>query len=399
MAKSKPKHALLSASGAARWLECTPSARLEETFPKKSSSYADEGTAAHDICELAARYQLDELSEKKYVNAVSKFKKTNAQYYSAEMLECAVDYGRFIKETVDGVRLECPDAIVELEAKSLDFTDWAPEGFGTGDCIIVADDLLEIIDFKYGKGVRVDAYNNPQMRLYALGAIKRYGDLYDIKRVRMTIIQPRISCEPSSEELSYDELIDWAENYVKPRAVLAFAGEGEFNPTEETCKFCRAKESCRARADKNLALFDEAPDTLLITSDEAGEILAKAADIKAWLKDLEAFVTKTLFANTPVEGWKLVEGRSVRKLGDEEKVVAALVEVGIDDAELYTRSLIPLTAMEKTFGKKIIGEALKDLISKPAGRPTLVPVSDKRVAFSPEGAILEAFDDYEEGEE
>ena len=393
------KHALLSASGAARWLECTPSARLEETLPKKSSSYADEGTAAHDLCELAARYWLGELSEKKYENAVAKFKKANAQYYSAEMMECAVDYGQFIKETVDAMRMDCPDAVVELEARSLDFSEWAPEGFGTGDCIIVADDLLEIIDFKYGKGVRVDAFNNPQMRLYALGAVKRYGALYDIRRVRMTIIQPRINREPSREEMLLDELMDWAENYVKPRAALAFAGEGDFNPTEDTCKFCRAKEQCRARADKNLALFDEAPDLLLISVDEAGEILAKAADIKAWLKDLEALVTKTLFEGSAVEGWKLVEGRSNRKLGDEEKVIEAMVEAGYDDAELYTRSLIPLTAMEKAYGKKVIAEVLGDLITKPPGKPTLAPASDKREVFSPEGAILDAFDDNDDFEE
>jgi len=394
----KKKHALLSASGASRWLECTPSARLEETLPKKSSSYADEGTAAHDLCELTARHKLGELTEKKYENAVAKFKKTNAQYYSAEMMECAEDYGQFIKETVDAMRLECLDAIVELEARSLDFSDWAPEGFGTGDCIIVADDLLEVIDFKYGKGVRVDAHNNPQMRLYALGAIKRYGDLYDIQRVRVTIIQPRINREPSTEELTYAELMNWAENYVKPRAALAYAGEGEFNPTEETCKFCRAKEQCRARTEKNLALFDEAPDTLLLTPDEVGGILAKAADIKTWLEDLKALVTKTLFAGESVVGWKLVEGRSNRKLGDEEKVIEAMVEAGYDDAELYTRSLITLTAMEKAYGKKELGKVLGDLITKPPGKPTLAPASDKREAFSPEGAILDAFDDGEEFE-
>ena len=393
----KKKHALLSASGASRWLECTPSARLEEQLPKTSSSYADEGTAAHDLCEIAARYLLGETTEKDYENAVAKFKKN--QYYSAEMLECAVDYAQFIKETVNAIKDECPDAFAELEVKNLDFSEWAPEGFGTGDCIIVADDLLEIIDFKYGKGVRVDAYNNPQMRLYALGAIKRYGTLYDIKRVRMTIIQPRINREPSREEMLLEELMDWAENYVKPRAALAFAGEGEFNPTESNCKFCRAKEQCKARADKNLALFDEAPDLLLITPDDAGEILAKAADIKAWLKDLETLVTRTLFEGTAVEGWKLVEGRSNRKLGDEKKVVEAMVEAGYDDAELYTRSLISLTAMEKAYGKKEIGKVLGDLITKPPGKPTLAPASDKREAFSPEGAILDAFDDNEDFEE
>ena len=392
----KKKHALLSASGASRWLECTPSARLEEQFPKTSSSYADEGTAAHDLCEIAARYWLGETTEKAYENTVAKFKKN--QYYSAEMMECAVDYARFIKETVDKAKETCPDAFVELEAKSLDFSEWAPEGFGTADCIIIADGAMEVIDFKYGKGVRVDAGDNPQMKLYALGALNRYGALYDIDRVRVTIIQPRISTTPSFEEIAVVELMDWAENYVKPRAVLAFAGEGDFNPNEYTCKFCRAKEQCKARAEKNLVLFDEAPDLLLITPDEAGAILEKAADIKAWLKDLEALVTRTLFEGNPVKGWKLVEGKSNRKLGEEAKVVEAMVEAGYDDAELYTRSLISLTAMEKAYGKKEIGKILGDLITKPPGKPTLAPASDKRETFSLEGAILDAFDE-EDGEE
>ena len=388
------KHALLSASGSSRWLECPPSAHLELQFPKKSSSYADEGTAAHELCELAARYWLEEISEAEYEDRLADLAK--GEYYNAEMQECAVDYGRFISETVKATRENCPDAIVELEVKSLDFSDWAPEGFGTGDCIIVADDLLEIIDFKYGKGVRVEAENNPQMRLYALGAIKLYGELYDIKRVRMSIIQPRINREPSTDEISVTELLDWAENYVKPRAALAFAGEGEFNPSEKTCKFCRAKEQCKARYEQNLALFDEAPDPLLITVDEAGAVLEKASDIKAWLSDLEKLVMSKLFEGEPVEGWKLVEGRSNRKYTDETKVAEAMKAAGYDEARLYERSLIGITAMEKAFGKKAVGEVLKDLIYKPQGKPTLAPATDKRAEFKPEELVLDAFDDVKE---
>uniref|UniRef100_A0AAU8AXI1 PD-(D/E)XK nuclease superfamily n=1 Tax=Dulem virus 37 TaxID=3145755 RepID=A0AAU8AXI1_9CAUD len=388
------KHALLSASGSARWLECTPSAHLELQFPKKSSSYAEEGTAAHELCELAARYSLREITKAKYQKKLTELSK--GQYYNAEMQECANDYGQFISETVKATRENCPDAIVELEVKNLDFSDWAPEGFGTGDCVIVADDLLEIIDFKYGKGVRVEAYNNPQMRLYALGAIKLYGELYDIKRVRMSIIQPRINREPSTDEITVEELLDWAENYVKPRAALAFAGEGEFNPGEKTCKFCRAKEQCKARYEKNLALFDEAPDTLLITPDEAGVILEKASDIKAWLKDLENLVMTKLFEGQPVDGWKLVEGRSNRKYTDETQVAEAMKAAGYDEALFYERSLLGITAMEKAFGKKAVGEVLKDLIYKPQGKPTLAPATDKRPEFKPEELVLDAFDDVEE---
>jgi len=391
----KSKHALLSASGSSRWLDCTPSAKLESTFPNISSPYAEEGTAAHEVAELAARYWLGEVSEPDYENALDKL--STGKYYNAEMQECAVDYAKFISDKVNGVRETCPDALVELEVKELDFSQWAPKGHGTGDCIIVADDWLEIIDFKYGKGYRVEAYNNPQMKLYALGAIARYGQLYDIENVRMTIIQPRLSGGQSSDEMSVKELLEWAETYVKPRAKLAYAGKGNFAPGADTCKFCKAREQCRARTDHNLKLFDEAPDTLLITPDEAGAILEKAADIKAWLSNLEALVLKTIFAGEPVEGWKLVEGRSNRKFIDEDQVAAALKAAGYEEATLYERKLITLTQMEKDFGKKAVAEVLADLIVKPLGKPTLAPFKDKRPAFTPEEQILSAFDeDFEE---
>ena len=388
------KHALLSASTAVRWLECTPSARLEEQFPNKSTDYADEGTAAHSLSELVTRYWLGELKEDIYENALADFSKS--KYYTAEMLECAVDYAKVISENVKTIKQVCPDAFVELEATKLDFSEWAPEGFGTSDCIIVADDLLEVIDFKYGKGTRVEADDNPQIRLYALGAINRYGILYDIKRVRMTIIQPRINREPSTDEVTADELLDWAKNYVKPRAALAYAGEGEFSPGETTCKFCRAKEQCKARRDKNLSLFDEAPDIQIITPGEAGKILEKAADIKAWLGDLEKLVMRTLFEGYSVEGWKLVEGKSNRKYTDELKVAEVMKEAGYEEAMLYERKLLSITAMESAFGKKAVGEVLKDFIYKPQGSPTLASAKDKRQAFTPESLVLDAFDDTEE---
>lgn len=386
------KHALLSASGSSRWLECTPSARLELQFPKTTSSYAEEGTAAHELCELSARYWLKEISEAEYENKLAELAK--GEYYNAEMQECAVDYGRYISKTVESIRADCPDAIVELEVNSLDFSDWAPEGFGTGDCIIVADDVLEVIDFKYGKGVPVEAKDNSQMRLYALGAIKLYGELYNIKRVKMSIFQPRISREPNSDEITVDELMNWAENYVKPRAALAFAGEGEFNPSEKTCKFCRAKAQCKARADKNLSLFDETPET--ITAEDAGKILERAGDIEAWLADLKNLVLEKLFKGEKVEGWKIVEGKSCRKYTDETKVAEAMIAAGYDESKLYERSVIGITAMEKTFGKKEVGKVLKDLIYKPSGKPTLARADDKRAEYKPKELLLDAFDDAEE---
>ena len=387
-------HALLSASGSERWLNCPPSARLEEQFPKSTTSYADEGTAAHEIAELTARYWLNKIKETAYKNKLAKLSK--GEYYNAEMQEHADDYAQIIIQKFNAIKVNCGDAIVDLEVKSLDFSEWAPEGFGTGDCVIVADDVLEIIDFKYGKGVRVEAEGNTQMRLYALGALKRYGDLYDIKQVRMTIIQPRISAEPDTDEISKDDLIFWAENFVKPRAALAFAGEGEFNPDENTCKFCRAKEQCRARTEKNIKLFDDAPDLDLITVDEAGELLSKAADITNWLKDLESLIMRSLFEGAPVNGWKLVEGRSIRKFADTQKVAETLIAAGYDEATIYEQKLLNLTDMEKTFGKKAIGEILEDLIYKPKGKPTLAPEQDRRPEIIPEELILNAFDDTED---
>lgn len=385
------KHAILSASGSARWLACPPSARLELKFPNTTSPYAEEGTAAHELAELTTRYWLGEISEPDFENARDIL--AQGKYYSTEMQEHANDYARFIYGRLQDTREKCADPIVELEVSGLDFSAWVPEGHGTGDCIIVADGTLEIIDFKYGKGYRVEATDNPQMRLYALGAIARYGPLYDLNTVRMTIFQPRLSREPSTDELTVAELLDWAEKYVKPRAMLAYAGQGDFAPSEDTCKFCRAKQRCRARTDFNLALFDDAPDDLLLNPNEAGAVLARAGDIKVWLADLEAYCLKTLLSGAPVEGWKLVHGRSNRKFTDELKVVEAMKAAGYEEALLYKRELLSLTQLEKDFGKKAVAEILQGLIEKPAGKPTMVPATDKRPTYMPGEHVLASFDE------
>lgn len=383
------KHALLSASGAHRWLECTPSAQLELQFPQSTSEYAEEGTAAHELCELTARYWLGEISEAEYENQRDELAK--GKYYNAEMQECANDYAKFVAEKTAAARETCEDAFTALEVR-VDFSKYVKDGFGTGDCIIVSDNVLEIIDFKYGKGVRVEAAGNPQMKLYALGAYLEYNTLFDIDSVRMTIFQPRLSGVQSSDEITVKELLEWAEKYVKPRAKLAYKGEGEFAPSEEVCKFCRAKAQCKARADKNLKLFDEAPDVLLLTPEDAGKILEQAGDIQSWLADLESLVSFTLLAGQPVEGWKMVEGRSNRRFADELKVVDAMKAAGYDESLLYERKLITLTQMEKDFGKKAIAETLSELIVKPQGKPTLAPAKDKRPEFRPEEQLLAEFD-------
>lgn len=383
------KHALLSASGAHRWLECTPSAQLELQFPQSTSEYAEEGTAAHELCELTARYWLGEISAAEYENQRDELAK--GKYYNAEMQECANDYAKFVAEKTAAARETCEDAFTALEVR-VDFSKYVKDGFGTGDCIIVSDNVLEIIDFKYGKGVRVEAAGNPQMKLYALGAYLEYNTLFDIDSVRMTIFQPRLSGVQSSDEITVKELLEWAEKYVKPRAKLAYKGEGEFAPSEEVCKFCRAKAQCKARADKNLKLFDEAPDVLLLTPEDAGKILEQAGDIQSWLADLESLVSFTLLAGQPVEGWKMVEGRSNRRFADELKVVDAMKAAGYDESLLYERKLITLTQMEKDFGKKAVAETLGELIVKPQGKPTLAPAKDKRPEFRPEEQLLAEFD-------
>lgn len=383
-----PKHALLSASGSHRWLECTPSAKLEENFPASTSEYAEEGTTAHEFAYTTAKYWLNEITEAEYENARDEISKS--KYYNAEMQDCANAYGKFVAEKFKTAKAACEDAFVELEV-TLDFSKWVKNGFGTGDCIIVADGTLEIVDFKYGKGVRVEATRNSQMMLYALGAYSKYGTLFDITNVCMTIYQPRLSGEQSSDEITLDELLEWGNKYVKPRAKLAYKGEGEFAPSAETCKFCRAKETCRARAEQNLSLFDNAPDTKLISVDEAAQILDRAGDIKSWLEDLEKVVTSALKNGEKVIGWKLVAGRSNRKFSDENAVVAAMLSAGYDEEKLFSRSLLTPAQMEKAFGSEA-KKILAPLIIKPQGAPTLAPETDKRPEYKPEDEIINAFD-------
>lgn len=384
-----PKHARLSASGAYRWLACTPSAKLEEQFPNESSIYAEEGTLAHSVCEITARYFLGELSEVDYENQLQEF--SQSKYYTNEIRDCAVEYAKLIKNKIEGAYVFCSDAFAILETR-VDFSKWVKNGFGTSDCVIVADNILEVVDFKFGKGVPVEAEDNPQMKLYALGAYEKYKDLYDIEQVRMTIFQPRLSDKPLEYTCGISDLLDWAETVVKPKAKLAYEGKGDFAPSAETCKFCRAKEQCRARAEQNLKIFDDSPDPLLISVDEAGAILNRAGDIQAWLSDLENLVTNSLMSGESVMGWKLVEGRSVRKFADEQKVVEAMKAAGFDEAMLYERKLLTLTQMEKDFGKKAVAETLSDLIIKPQGKPTLAKASDRRAEFKPTDQIMEAFD-------
>ena len=361
-------HAILSASSSHRWLHCLPSARLELEFENTSGEAAKAGTAAH------------ELSEHKLKKALHiRSKRPVLEYDSDEMEECTDDYVAFIMEQVELARKSCTDPIVLIEQR-LDFSCYVPDGFGTGDCVIISDDRLHIVDFKYGIGVLVDAENNPQMKLYALGALEIYDSLYDIKEVSMTIFQPRRE-NVSTWTVPVEELKAWAEEDLKPKAAKAYQGEGEYIPGP-WCTFCRASIRCRARADEKLKLAQkEFKMPPLLTDSEIEEILNIIPDLTKWAGEITAYATDAAVNHGKEwSGFKVVEGRSIRKYTDEDAVAERAVESGYED--IYRKSLIPLTEMQKLMGKTKFEEILGGLIVKPPGKPTLVPKTDKRVAMN-----------------
>ena len=361
-------HAILSASSSHRWLHCLPSARLELEFENTNGEAAKEGTAAHA------------LSEHKLKKALRiRSKRPTSEYDSDEMEECTDAYVDFIMEQVELARKSCTDPIVLIEQR-LDFSCYVPDGFGTGDCVIISDDRLHIVDFKYGMGVLVDAEDNPQMKLYALGALEIYDSLYDIKEISMTIFQPRRE-NVSTWTVPVEELKAWAEEELKPKAAKAYQGEGEYMPGP-WCTFCRASTRCRARADENLKLAQmEFKMPPLLTDSEIEEVLTILPDLTKWANEITAYATDAAVNHGKEwHGFKVVEGRSVRKYKDENAVAEKAVISGYKD--IYRKSLIPMTEMQKLMGKTKFEEILGNLIYKPPGKPTLVPNSDKRPAMN-----------------
>lgn len=369
------KHSILPPSGAHRWLNCTPSARLEQEFDDKESEAAKEGTAAHALCEHKLKKALNRRS-----------KRPVSDYDSDEMEECSDAYVDFVVEQYELAKQVCSDPIVLIE-QHLDFSCYVPDGFGTGDCIIISDDKLHIVDFKYGQGVLVDAEENPQMKLYALGALDIYDALYDIKEVSMTIFQPRRE-NVSTWTITVEELKNWAENDLKHKAQMAYNGEGEYIPGE-WCTFCRAAVRCRARAEEKLRLAQtEFKMPSLLTDAEIEEILLILPDLTKWANEITAYATDTAVNHGKTwSGFKVVEGRSVRKYRDEGKAAEAAAEAGYTD--IYRKTLITLTEMQKLMGKQKFEEVLGGLIYKPPGKPMLVPISDKRPAMNVTDAINE----------
>lgn len=384
-------HAKLSASGSKKWLRCTPSAHLEDQFPDEKSAFAAEGSFIHELFELQVNHFLERITDDLFLNTLTVLRLN--EFWSQDLEDHVDDAFAVAKVAIHEARQICKDPVILVEQK-LDFSAWVPEGFGTGDLVIITDDYVWVMDLKGGKGVMVDAVDNSQMRLYGLGAYAQLSHLYDIKRVRMTILQPRLN-NYSSEELGVEELLRWADDFVKPRATLAWDGLGEFVPGEHcTSGFCRARFTCAARAEANLAIakaeFAFKPPELL-TMEQLTSVLERADEAIKWLNDVQTYALQQAEQGEAIAGWKLVAGRANRRYANADEVAKRLVDSGIPEAVIYERSLLGITAMEKALGKKQFGELLGDLVVKPAGKPTLVPAADKRPALNSAASAAEDF--------
>ena len=391
-------HALLSASGSHRWIACPPSALLERQFLDTTSEAAREGTLAHEIAELKARQRLFKKGDPGYVTKSVITKELNKlrkdPLYQDEMEDHTDGYA----EELDLRALAFPEKPhIALETR-LDLSAWIPEGFGTADCIMAGGSTLEVVDFKYGKGVRVEAEGNTQMQLYALGAWYKFSLIYDIQYVRMTIIQPRLSVNPSTWEIPIEDLIKFGD-YAKTKAEMAIKGEGDFCPGEEQCRFCRARQQCRARADHNVRImFGDVPvHTMppLISDEEVGKYLGWGEDLASWLKDLQEYALSACLAGGDIPGYKAVEGRGSRDWTDQAAAFKALQASGVPEAVMYERKALTLASLEKVVGKKAFAEAVGEYIEKKPGKPALVKASDKRPAITNVPTVEEAFAEVE----
>ena len=366
-------HARLSPSASYRWLNCPGSVYLSEQCPPQSgSTYTEEGTEAHALAELKLR-KFNEEGASSIIDELISNARKNFSYICGEMDEATDFYSDIV---IEKVIQGGSDAELMIEQRfSLD--KWVPESFGRADAVIITGNVIEVCDLKYGKGVRVDAVGNPQRRLYGLGASELFSDIYDFDTVRITIIQPRLD-HVSTEEISLDELRRWADEEVAPKAQLAMSNS-DIVKCGDWCLFCPAKAICRARAESNLSLArHEFKKPGLLTDEEIGDVLRKADDLAKWVSDISAYALSQAILGKHYDGWKLVEGRSVRKYADELAVADTLKGAGYDEALLYVRKLNSITDMEKLVGKKRLAELLGGLLIKPAGKPVLVPESDKR---------------------
>ena len=395
-------HAVLGASSAHRWLICTPSARLCEKltsrFGSESSPYAAEGTKAHALAEMKVRlayYKADGMTAAKHSRMSPEQQETylgiNEFRFKAlcnelgdipkDMEQATDSYCDIVMEKYLSAKETDPGAQLYLEQR-LDYSAWVPSGFGTGDCIIVSDSLLEVCDYKHGKGIPVDAVGNPQLRLYGLGAMERFGRLYDFQSVRMTIIQPRLD-SVSEETLTCADLTSWAAEDVVEKAKQAWTGSGEFVPGEH-CRFCAAKAVCSARVAQAMRMFQyglEAPG--LIPDEQIPSILGMLNDAEAWIKDIRAYAENQALHGQVWPGWKLVHGKKPnRQWADPEEVKAQLLRAGYPADQFQEVKLKPVGEIEKALGKKAFQALVGGLVSQGEGKLTLVPADDKRVEFA-----------------
>ena len=369
-------HAALSASSSHRWMMCPPSVKLSGQFADKPSPYAEEGTFLHELSELKLHRYLGDMTPE-VLEAQYAAHRDN-DFYSDEAESVTDEYVDFCIETIESVRASCPDPLILVEHR-LDFSEYVPEGFGTGDLVIVADGVLEVVDFKGGRGVRVEAERNSQLMLYGLGALLEFDPLYDIRNVRMTIVQPRLN-NISTYETTTDELIRWAEKEVRPKALLAARGEGEFC-AGEWCRFCRARYTCRKRSEYHMRLAErdfKQPD--LLTDEEILDILPVAESLNNWVQDIIAYATQQAVNGRDWPGYKLVAGRSMRRYTSEAEVIKAATEAGFTD--IYKTTLLGVGDLEKRMGRKKFSEVLGRYIVKPMGAPQLVPESDPRKPYA-----------------
>lgn len=369
------KHALLGASSAARWIACTPSARATEGLPDQESTYAAEGTRAHEMCEKALRYKLAKWEAGKPFDLLSDWAQ---QSMPTEMFNAANQYVSFLHDQWVGFSCR-PGVFIEQE---VDVSRWVPGGFGTCDCLMIAGGLLHIIDFKYGQGVPVSPVRNPQLMYYALGAYALFDGLESIDTVRMSIVQPRIQEEPETWELPLSDLLSWAREVLQPAAEMAWRGEGTFCPGEH-CRFCKAHPGCRGWQEKYgpLAGFEPLPQPAALSDEELGEWLQKVEGLAAYARELEDYAQTALLEGRTLPGWKLVQGRSTRKWTDQDAAFRQMEADGIDEAMLYTRTPISLTAAEKMLGKKKFAEVMSAFITRAPGAPKLAKDSDPRPAY------------------
>lgn len=385
---SKRAHALLSASGAHRWLHCTPSAKLEDAEGERPTSvFAQEGTLAHELSELYIKHDiLNEIDDAQFDEAFSAI--MSNELFSDEMLDVIPIYVDYCNDEYNEAISKNENALMEIEQK-LDLTEFVPESFGTADCIIINDDTVEVIDLKYGKGIPVYAEYNIQLMLYGLGVLRNYDTMYDIKQVKLTIVQPRVN-NISTWQISVEDLLKYANETIKPAAQLAFKGEGELR-AGAWCKFCVVKNKCRELYNENLkiAKHDFAKPEFL-TDDEIADVLKRAPLFTEWLNSIKEYAeSKAINEHKIWPGFKLVEGISRRKWANEDDV-ANMIYTKFPEAsedQIFDMKLKGISAIEKLFGKKKVDEALKDVIIKPQGKPTLVSEDDKRPALGYEDAI------------